>query len=64
MTVYVVTSVCDYEYGNTEIVGIFSTEDKAEECIEHLGGQTFWTSWNDRTYNQYNIEKWEVDQND
>lgn len=64
MTVYVVMSVCDYEYGCTEIVGIFSTEEKAQECIEQLGGQSTWDSWNGRTYNQYSIEEWKVDPND
>ena len=60
MKVYVVMSVCDYEYGGTEIVGIFSTKEKANTCIEQQGGQRTWTSWNDRTYNQYSIEEWEV----
>ena len=64
MTIYVVTSVCDYEYGNVEIVGLFSTEEKAKQCIEDLGGQQTWTDWHDRTHNQYYIEEWEVDQND
>ena len=64
MIVYVVTSVCDYEYGCTEIVGIFSTEEKAKECIERLGGQRTWDSWTGNTYNQYGIEEWEVDGND
>ena len=61
MIVYVVLSVCDYEYGNTEIVGIFSTEEKAKECIERLGGQSTWDCWNGNTYNQYSIDEWEVD---
>ena len=64
MKVYVVMSVCDYEYGNTEIVGIFSTKEKAKECIEQLGGQRTWVYWDGRTYNQYSIDEWEVDQND
>lgn len=64
MVVYVVTSVCDYEYGCTKIVGIFSTEEKAKECIEKLGGQRTWESWTCNTYNQYGIEEWEVDGND
>ena len=64
MTLYVVTSVCDYEYGSTEIVGLFSTKPKAEKCIEDLGGQQYWTNWNDRRYPQYYIEEWEVDRND
>ena len=64
MIVYVVLSVCDYEYGNTEIVGIFSTEEKAKERIERLGGQSTWDCWNGNTYNQYSIDKWEVDKND
>lgn len=63
MIVYVVTSVCDYEYGCTKIVGIFSTEEKAKECIEKLGGQCTWESWTGNTYNQYGIEEWEVDGN-
>ena len=63
MIVYVVMSVCDYEYGNTEIVGIFSTEEKAKECIERLGGQSTWDCWNGHTYNQYSIDEWEVDKN-
>lgn len=64
MKVYVVMSVCDYEHGCTEIVGIFSTEKKAKECIEQLGGQSTWDYWDGRTYNQYSIDEWEVDQND
>ena len=64
MVVYVVLSVCDYEYGNTKIVGIFSTKEKAKEYIEQLGGQRTWGCWNGNTYNQYSIDKWEVDKND
>ena len=64
MIVYVVLSVCDYEYGNTEIVGIFSTEEKAKKCIEQLGGQSTWDCWNGNTYNQYSIDEWEVNKND
>ena len=64
MIVYVVMSVCDYEYGNIEIVGIFSAEEKAKECIERLGGQSTWDCRNGHTYNQYSIDEWEVDQND
>ena len=64
MNIYVVVSVCDYEYGNVEIVGLFSTFEKAEKCIQDLGGQTSWTHWNGRTYNQYTIEEWQVDQED
>lgn len=64
MKVYAVMSVCDYEYGCTEIVGIFSTEEKAKEYIEQLGGQRTWDCWNGSTYNQYTIDEWEVDQND
>ena len=63
MIVYVVMSVCDYEYGNTKIVGIFSTEEKAKKCIERLGGQSTWDCWNGNTYNQYSIDEWKVDQN-
>ena len=51
MIIYVLTSVCDHEYGCTEIVGLFSTEEKAKQAIEDLGGQRTWTSWNNRTYN-------------
>jgi hypothetical protein len=64
MTIYVLTSVCDHEYGCTDIVGLFSTEEKAKQALEDLGGQRTWTSWNNRTYNQYYIEEWGVDKND
>lgn len=64
MTVYAVTSVCDYEYGCTQTVSVFSTEEKAKECIEQLGGQSTWEHWSGRIYNQYYIEEWEVDEND
>ena len=64
MKIYVLTSVSDCEYGCTEIVGIFSTEEKAKECIEQLGGQNTWEDWDGRIYDQYIIEEWEIDQND
>ena len=64
MYVYVVTCVCDYEHGFTEIVGIFSTPERAEKCIEDLGGQQYWDYWDGKRYNKYIIEKWEVDEHD
>ena len=43
---------------------LFSTKEKAEKCIEDLGGQQYWTSFSDQVCPQYYIEEWEVDRND
>lgn len=62
MTVYIVTSVCDYEYGCAENVGAFPTREQAEQYIEDCGGQSTWTHWSDRVCNQYHIEEWEIEE--
>ena len=59
MVVYLVHSVCDYEYGNTEVVGVFANEELANDYIEEHG-QSYWTHWSDRRYPQYTIEECEV----
>ena len=59
MVVYLVHSVCDYEYGCTEVVGVFANEKLAKTYIEERG-QSYWTHWSDRQYPQYTIEECEV----
>lgn len=60
MKVYLVMSVCDYEYGCTEVIAVFATEKQAQAHIDKLG-QSYWTHWSDRRYSQYSIEEWEIE---
>ena len=59
MNIYLVHSVCDYEYGGTEVVAAFTTEEGAQSFINKQG-QSYWTHWSDRQYPQYSIEEIEV----
>ena len=59
MTVYIVTCVCDYEYGCTEIEAVFSNKEAAEAYIKKEG-QNYWEHWSGSKYPQYYIEEWSV----
>lgn len=59
-TVFVVTKICDYEYGCREIESIWSSNEAAEDHIEKLGGRNPTMMWSGRMVDQYDIEIWEI----
>ena len=61
MKVYIVTLVVDHEYGGFENMGVFSTEEAAKQYIESQGGQRQYEHWSGGSYNEWNIEEWELD---
>lgn len=62
MFVYVVTSICDSEYGCTTIEKIFSSYEKAEEYISNNGGNYIMKFWSGVERWYYSIETWEIDE--
>lgn len=59
--IYIVTRVCDHEYGCTENIGVYPTEELAQQKIEKEGGNSTWTHWSGTTYNNYHIEEWNIE---
>lgn len=57
--VYIVTAICDYEYGCRENVGVFRSKEEAENFISEKGQDTV-RFWNDVERDFFNIEEWEV----
>lgn len=57
--IYIVTAICDYEYGCRENVGVFRSEKEAEEFISKAGQRTI-QFWNDAKRDFYSIEEWRV----
>jgi hypothetical protein len=54
MKVFVVT--CGYDYEDTYVLGVYSTEAKANQAIEHDKEATGGLDW-------YDINEWEIDKN-
>ena len=57
--VYIVTAVCDFEYGCTRNVGVFRSMEEAEKFISEKGQRTIYF-WDDEEVDFYSIEVWEV----
>ena len=62
MKVYLITAICDDEYGNREVVGCFSSYELAEKEIEKRG-QEFVDFWDGSIEPYFTIEEWEVTEN-
>jgi hypothetical protein len=63
MTIYIVTRICDEEYGNTENVGVFASREEAERFLsENVQPFNNWTMGADETRPDMYIEEWEVGQ--
>jgi predicted branched-subunit amino acid permease len=61
MKVYIVTQVCDEEYGNTENAGVFATRKEAEFFLQE-NVQLFhaWYMEKDESRPDMYIEEWEL----
>lgn len=62
MLVYLVERICDYEYGCTEVVKVFSSEKAARDYINKqpdVGDFTFWDGSNSPIYdvNLFEVEE-------
>lgn len=62
MIVYLVEKICDYEYGCTEVVKVFSSEKAARDYMNEqpdVGDFTFWDGSNAPIYdvNIFEVEK-------
>ena len=58
--VYVVTEICDYEYGCRTIESIWSSPESAEAHIKELGGRGELVLWSGRETDKYDVEVWPV----
>ena len=62
MKVYLVTEMCDYEYGNVEVVKVFSSREAAQAYIDKLpDGKKTVDLWYVKGIPIYNIEEYEVE---
>ena len=62
MLVYLVEKICDFEYGCTEVVKVFSSEKAARDYINDqpdVGGVTFWDG---STAPIYDVNMFEVEE--
>lgn len=57
--VYIVTEICDFEYGCTRNVGVFLSREDAENFVSEKGQRTIYF-WNDVEMDFYGIEEWEI----
>lgn len=61
MMMYIVTHVCDEEYGNTENVAVFATRDQANAFVNaHNSTYHAWFMEQNETRPTLNVEEWEV----
>lgn len=61
MKIYIVTQVCDEEYGNTQNVGVFDTREEAEKYLnENVQQYEAWFMDEGETRPDMYIEEWEV----
>ena len=60
MKVYLVESICDYEYGCRKVEMVCATEENAKTYIEEHGGNPDVKFWTDQIIPYYTIEEWEV----
>ena len=58
--VYIITSLCDYEYGCREIESVWNSLESAESHLEELGGRQRFAMWDGRILYEYDIEEWTV----
>lgn len=61
MKVYLVESICDYEYGCRAVEGVFNSREGAEAYIEEHGGNQDVELWAGQIFPYYLIERWEVE---
>ena len=62
MKVYLVESICDYEYGCRAVEGVFNSRESAEAYIEKNGGNHDLEFWSGDFIPYYVIDEWEVEQ--
>ena len=58
--VYVVTEICDNEYGCRAIESIWSSPEAAEAHIKELGGRSEFALWSGRMVDKYDVEVWPI----
>lgn len=61
MKVYLVESICDYEYGCREVEAVCASEEVAEDYIEKNGGNHDVEFWSGDFIPYYVIAEWEVE---
>jgi hypothetical protein len=57
--IYIVTQICDFEYGCTRNKAAFKTREAAEEYINSIGNFRV-DFWNDTSCDMYSIEVLEL----
>lgn len=60
MTVYLVKSIIDYEYGYRTVEAVCASKEVAEAYIEKNGGNYDVKFWTGHLLSYYVIEGWEV----
>lgn len=60
MKVYLVESICDYEYGCREVEAVCATKESAETYIEKQGGNNDVEFWTGQIRPYYIINEWEI----
>lgn len=62
MKVYLVERICDYEYGCTKVVKVFSNEKSAREYINKQPDVGNFTFWNGSSVPMYDVTVFEVEE--
>lgn len=62
MKIYVVTRVCDDEYGCASPFAVFSTREKAENCINKQDDKKTDVWWTENGIDTYDIEEYDLDE--